>query len=213
MTGTNGKRYKTCGSRKKKGRPGVCLRPAGWGTDHPGYGKCKLHGGKTPNGTKAAAEEMATLAAVSYGAPITVEPHQALLEELYRTAGHVAWLQLQVQELDPEDDMVGPVGAEGQSGPEGAYMNPKHEPSVWVRMYQAERKHLTEVAKACIAVGIAEWQVRLVEEQTKQMAVLLESIIGDLGLTEAQRKKLGPAIKANVQRFQQPAPQLLEAGS
>jgi hypothetical protein len=28
---------------RQTGRP--CSRPAGWGTDHPGRGKCKLHGG------------------------------------------------------------------------------------------------------------------------------------------------------------------------
>ena len=35
-----------CGAKKRKG--GICGRPAGWGTDHPGEGKCKLHGGATP---------------------------------------------------------------------------------------------------------------------------------------------------------------------
>src|SRR5690554_4493567 len=39
------KNYKTCGAKTRKGTP--CLRPAGWGTDHPGEGKCKLHGGKS----------------------------------------------------------------------------------------------------------------------------------------------------------------------
>ena len=32
-------------SQNKKRTP--CLRPAGWGTDHTGEGKCKLHGGKS----------------------------------------------------------------------------------------------------------------------------------------------------------------------
>jgi uncharacterized protein YjcR len=32
-----------CGARTRKGQP--CKRPAGWGTDHPGEGRCKLHGG------------------------------------------------------------------------------------------------------------------------------------------------------------------------
>jgi hypothetical protein len=36
-----------CGSPKKQG-PGTCTQKAGWGTDHEGQGKCKLHGGKTP---------------------------------------------------------------------------------------------------------------------------------------------------------------------
>ncbi len=36
-----------CGAKtKSSGKP--CQRPAGWGTDHVGIGKCKLHGGATP---------------------------------------------------------------------------------------------------------------------------------------------------------------------
>lgn len=36
-----------CGARKKQGS-GRCTQIAGWGTDHPRVGKCKLHGGATP---------------------------------------------------------------------------------------------------------------------------------------------------------------------
>ena len=36
-----------CGAKKKQG-PGRCTQRAGWGTDHVGQGKCKLHGGATP---------------------------------------------------------------------------------------------------------------------------------------------------------------------
>lgn len=32
-----------CGAKNRQGEP--CQRPAGWGTDHPGEGRCKLHGG------------------------------------------------------------------------------------------------------------------------------------------------------------------------
>ncbi len=32
-----------CQASKRKG--GVCTRPAGWGTNHVGQGRCKLHGG------------------------------------------------------------------------------------------------------------------------------------------------------------------------
>ena len=39
-----------CSARKRQPRyPGeTCARPAGWGTGHPGFGRCKLHGGATP---------------------------------------------------------------------------------------------------------------------------------------------------------------------
>lgn len=36
----------TCGAKTRSGTP--CRRPAGWGTDHPSQGRCKLHGGATP---------------------------------------------------------------------------------------------------------------------------------------------------------------------
>lgn len=37
----------SCGATARStGKP--CQRPAGWGTDHPGQGRCKLHGGKSP---------------------------------------------------------------------------------------------------------------------------------------------------------------------
>lgn len=34
----------TCGARNRQGQP--CAKPAGWGTDHNGEGRCRLHGGK-----------------------------------------------------------------------------------------------------------------------------------------------------------------------
>ena len=33
-----------CGGKLHR-REGFCTQPAGWGTDHPGEGRCKLHGG------------------------------------------------------------------------------------------------------------------------------------------------------------------------
>lgn len=37
-----------CGGHKRGEGGGFCTQPAGWGTDHPGQGKCKLHGGASP---------------------------------------------------------------------------------------------------------------------------------------------------------------------
>lgn len=36
----------SCGAKTRRGTP--CKKPAGWGTDHVGIGRCKLHGGATP---------------------------------------------------------------------------------------------------------------------------------------------------------------------
>ena len=37
--------YLRCGAKTRAGTP--CQQKAGWGTEHVGSGKCKLHGGKT----------------------------------------------------------------------------------------------------------------------------------------------------------------------
>ncbi len=46
-----------CGGKKKQGE-GLCTRPAGWGTDHVGAGRCKLHGGCAPSGSKSGRDEL-----------------------------------------------------------------------------------------------------------------------------------------------------------
>lgn len=44
-----------CEAKNRAGNP--CRRPAGWGTDHPGFGRCKLHAGNTQTGKVAAERE------------------------------------------------------------------------------------------------------------------------------------------------------------
>ena len=41
----------TCGAHNRDGS--LCQHPAGFRTDHPGEGKCYLHGGKTPRGIQS----------------------------------------------------------------------------------------------------------------------------------------------------------------
>lgn len=48
-----------CGATKRQGDKSPCRRPAGAGTDHPGFGSCKLHAGSTPGGVKHAERERA----------------------------------------------------------------------------------------------------------------------------------------------------------
>ena len=48
MSGRGGpKQGPKCGRPRRRGA-GPCTQAAGWGTDHPGEGACKLHGGCTP---------------------------------------------------------------------------------------------------------------------------------------------------------------------
>ncbi len=167
-----------CGARKTNGK-GDCTRPAGWGTDHPGIGRCKWHGGCTPNHKKAVQRELATRAVETYGLPREIEPHEALLEEIHRTAGHVSWLELQVRQHDPESLVWGTTKSIEHGVTEEAA-----KPSVWVELYQTERRHLVAVCKAAIAAGIAERQVKLAEQQGALIAQVIRGVLEDLGVAD-----------------------------
>lgn len=162
---------------KMKGRINeYCHKGAGWGTDHPGVGRCKMHGGAAPTYKAEAMALAAGQAVEQYGLPREIDPHTALLEELYRTVGHVEWLRVQVASLET-DDMYGPVGG-GQGG------FPSSEPHVFIGMYREERKHLAKVAKSCIDAGIEERQVRIAEQQGQLFAAALQAILIKLGVAD-----------------------------
>lgn len=174
-----------CGSGRKN-TDKKCTRPAGWGTDHPGAGRCKLHGGSTPNGRAYAQKQIAAAAVVTFGLPREIDPHAALLEEVHRTAGHVAWLQSKVAEFD-EDELVWgkTIEHERNSGEfPGTDVTRQARPNIWLALYQAERAHLTKVAAAAIAAGVAERQVRIAEQQGQLIAQVLRGVLADLGVAD-----------------------------
>lgn len=163
--------HKRCGAKTRSGKN--CGLPAGHGTDHVGYGSCKLHGGCTPNHEKAAKKQQARDAVEKYALSRVIDPHEALVEELHRTAGWVAFLNEQVQGLSDVSDMRTLKG-----GGNGAL--PEETPHIWIQMLARERDRLVDVAKTCIAVGIEERRVRMAEEQGQLMAQVVRGILADL---------------------------------
>lgn len=136
---------------------------------------------------------MAANAVQVYGLPRDVDPQTALLEEVHRTAGHVAWLGEKVAAFAVDDDLK-------QRDQSGRF----EKASVWLDIYQSERKHLTAVAKAAIDAGVAERQVRLAEEQGAVLADVLRNVLADVfGLLAASG--LSVEVLGRVQRDEVPA--------
>jgi hypothetical protein len=192
----NGRDSKYCGAKKRQGE-GTCTRPAGWGTDHVGIGRCKLHGGRTPDHMKHARTEIARQAVATYGLPREVAPDVALLEEVHRTAGHVAWLAEVVGGLERDEVTWGL--AEETDAPitdGGGGVTTKHKASVnvWVQLYQQERKHLASVCRDALAAGIAERQVRLAEQQGALLAGAVSRILDALDLSVVQRELVAVVV-------------------
>lgn len=145
----------------------------------PGQTVCRFHGGAAPQvKAKAAANlqaQSAAAAVVTFGLPQDISPEDALYQELHRTAGAVAYIQGLVQTLD--------AGQLGQST-----RNSGRVPSIWVDLYQRERKHLADVAATCIRVGLEERRVRIIEEQGQAVADLLRKVLTDLGVDPASEE-------------------------
>lgn len=88
-----------CAANTRKGTP--CKRGRGWGTDHPGYGNCKRHGGATPSGKAAAAKEAAAASAMAdYAGEVQIAPLDALLYTVRRGAQLVAYWQRRALETE-----------------------------------------------------------------------------------------------------------------
>lgn len=171
-----------CGA-KRSGRsssgPGRCRHLAGWGTDHVGFGKCRLHGGNTKTHRISAVRREVEQRMANYGEPIDVDPATALLSEVARTAGHVQWLGEQVR--DRADVAT-------------------HEGRVLTELYRREREHLVRVSKATLDAGIAEREVRIAEAQGRVLAEVVVAVLRDLNLSNAQtviaRRLVGQHLRA-----------------
>lgn len=171
-----------CGAVKRGG--GTCRVLAGRGTDHPGIGACKHHGGNTPNHRRAAGREIAIQAVQTYGLPTDIAPADALLREIARTNGHVLWLEEQIRALAPEDLVWGLAKRERINASEFSGVNETEAAQIntWVDLYQRERRHLVDVCRVAIAAGIAERQVKIAERQAQLMVTAITASLVRLGL-------------------------------
>lgn len=162
---------------------------------------CKMHGGKAPQALAAAErrrqEAAAREALATYGGPVDVNPVEALLEEVRWTAGHVAWLRERVREVEQRALTMGVT--EQTIDPEGGKtVKIKAAASVWLNLYQQERRHLVEVCGAALRAGIEERAVRLAERQGDMVARAIEAILHDLNLTPAQQNLVPKVVPRHL---------------
>lgn len=195
----------TCNARKrqhsgtkKSGTKGkdttkspYCSKPAGWGTDHVGVGRCKLHGGSVPNHRANAMEQIAEQGVEAFGLPVNVDPHDALIEELRRTAGIIAFYEQQIRELKHKE-LHGPVGTSGHDAESGLEHHPKSAMNIWVVEHREERKHYVKVAETCIRAGIEERRVQIAEREGAVLAMVIRGILGEMkvSLTDPKNRDI-----------------------
>lgn len=113
-------------------------------------------------------------AAKRYGAERDINPYIALLEEVRRTAGHVAWLGWKVESAPTDDELL-------QS----------HLP--WLKLYQQERQHLVKVTTEAVRLGLEERVVRMEERKAELMARAFIAALEELNLP-AEYMERAPAV-------------------
>lgn len=175
-----GKPRKICGANKPHG--GVCGLAAGYRTDHPGYGACVHHLGRTAAVTLGANRQLARDLGNSFITEDSpdVDPITALLGEVSRTAGHVAWLgqKIGLWTMDVQEEI------------------PIYQQQ-WLQVYNTERTHLSRVSEAAIKAGVAQRQVAIAEQQGGMLADAISSILDALNLSIEQRN-LVPEVVPRV---------------
>ncbi|HXJ65154.1 MAG TPA: hypothetical protein VNN79_15475 [Actinomycetota bacterium] len=184
-----------CGTRKKDGN--TCKMPAGHGTDHLGWGKCKFHGGTSAPLKIAAAKEQMRARMVAFGTPLDIDPAAALLGEVRRSAGIVAWLETvitQFTQIDLEtlrEDARSALQSLGEQG---------REVAVWVELYREERKMLRTASVEALKNNIEERRVQIEEETGAQLARVITAVLDDpeLNLSREQRTIRGHVVRRHL---------------
>lgn len=191
-----------CGRTTRSGTP--CGRGAGWGTNHPGEGACKLHGGRAPQVEAKAARDRARAEAERAVAALTlprnIDPATALLEEVQRAAGAVAYIEARIRELDPDGLVWGATqrktGSTGQGYADFTVEGPGL--NEWVRFWHVERDKLVKASAAAIAADVDTRLVRVAEAQGAMLADVISGILDDLDLSAGQRARVPSVVPARL---------------
>lgn len=200
--GRAGEVHERCIGHVRVGTSGAKVRPC---EQHPVAGilRCRRHA-KITGKTESDARLMA--AAVTFGSPLAISPHAALLEELYRTNGHVAWLANKIGDLDEgalvwgtASQLTRPLNLGKEGEDENVTVTELKEEaraSQWYALYISERKHLANVAEMCVRANIAEREIRVIEAQAVVLAQVIQLVISDerLGI------EAPPAVQSQVVR-------------
>lgn len=173
---------------------GYCGKTAGWGTNHAGAGRCKLHGGAAPSGEISGQILLARREYQVMGVPIDISPIDALLECIRIAAGEVAYASNEIARLAPAE-AVGPVISTLERPMKGEYGVELHDVAketrseapqlhIWIRVRQAAMDRLVSYSATAIKAGVDIALVQIAEETAQRLATAVAGILTDLGVRD-----------------------------
>jgi len=165
-----------------------CRKRAGWGTSHPGTGRCKHHGGSTVNHKAAAARQVAH---EFLGTPRDMNPFDAILWCIKIRAGEIEWLSQRMAELDKEawveQTMVG------------------KQFHLYARERHRAMQDLVKFSGIAVSLGIAERAIKLAETYGELLAQFTKNLLNDLWphLDEEGRAKAPSFVRMRLLQLDQ----------
>lgn len=167
-----------CGGKLHR-RDGTCTQPAGWGTDHVGHGRCKLHGGSAPSGRAAGL----TARALAELDRLDVEPATNPLEVLSQLAAEARALE---QLLRSQVAALASLTYETVSGAE--QLRPLV--SLWERWADRAAQFCAVMVKLNVDDRIVAIAVRTAEGIGGREAWRLDRMFDDLDLSPEQQRRI-----------------------
>jgi len=159
-----------CGG-KLHGRDGTCELPAGWGTSHKGYGRCRKHLGNAPTVAAAAERERIEDQARAQLARLDVTPVDNPVAELQKLAGRVLAWEKAIGELV---NSLSEIRYESEHGGEQLRAE--------VALLERAMDRCERVLVAMARLNIDERLVRITEKQASIVIDVLKGALDDLGI-------------------------------
>lgn len=159
-----GKATERCGAKTRSG--GMCGKTAGWGTDHVGIGRCKLHLGATQIHSRGAAREQAMrFARGKLGQELDIDPLDGVLLAVRLAYGIVDFWRHRLAEPDVDQTDL-------------------HE------QYSRALMDYTRICDIAVKAGVSERQIRIVERLGEQLSLVFEETLAAVQLDPATRRAL-----------------------
>ncbi|MGE7437956.1 hypothetical protein [Kitasatospora sp. NPDC001175] len=163
-----------CGAKTRQdGSAEYCGLPAGWGSNHPGTGRCKLHGGKTI--TQRVKEDRIRVdrEARAILAELDVAPVDDPLTALMQLAGQVLAWQTATSAL--VNQLGAEIRYEGVAGGEQL----RAEVQLYERAMDRAEKVLSSIAR----LNIEERLAAIAERQAEKVLQAIDAALASAGVT------------------------------
>jgi hypothetical protein len=166
-----------CGAKTRQEESAEnCGLPAGWGTDHAGTGRCKLHGGKTPGQKLKAAHDIAEREVRAVLAELDVQPVDDPLTALMQLAGQVvSWQKATAVLVNRIGDEI---RYEGHAGAEQL----RAEVQLYERAMDRANTVLSSIARLDIEARLAA----ISEAQADRVLSAIDAVLAHLGVSGVQ---------------------------